>query len=171
MADTQETQTEREFYPTVSAIIIHAGKVLLRRDQQRYNWLPVSTHIGINETPIDALFRQVHFETGLPHNNLTLLLPYMDNLSLKRDEKESTTQPLPFDVDIFREGNGVHHHVDFGYILVSNTNELTPEADTPPELQWFTRDELEELMMTSKATVSRSLYALQRYEEQPPEKS
>lgn len=169
MADTQKNEIQREFFPTVSAIIVHGDKVLLRRDKQRYNWLPVSSHIGVEETPIDALFRQVRFETGLPDSNVTLLLPYMDNLSLDRDEKESSTQPMPFDVDIFREGSGVHHHVDSAYILISNTDELTPEADTPPELQWFTAEELEDLMMTSKATVSRALYALKRYAEKPPE--
>lgn len=169
MPETQEQPQQAEFYPTVSAIIVHEDKVLLRRDKQRYNWLPVSSHIDLHETPIDAAFRQVKYETGLPSNNLTVLLPYMDNLTLEREEGESSTQPLPFDVDIFREGTGVHHHVDFAYILVSNTDELTPEADEPPELQWFTAEELEDLMMTSKATVSRALYALKRCAENPPE--
>lgn len=168
MADTQQAAPAREYYPTVSAVIVHDGKVLLRRDQQIYNWLSPSTHIGIDETPIDALFRHVRLETGLPQNNLTALLPYIDNLSLERDEKESVTQPLPFDVDIHQAGQGGHYHVDSAYILVSNTNELTPEADTPPELQWFDADELEELMISSKATISRALYALKRYEENHP---
>ncbi len=169
MADQQEAEAKREYYPTVSAVIIHNNKVLLRRDEQHYNWLSPNTHIGIDETPLDALFRQVRLETGLPQNNLVALLPYMDNLTLERDEAESTTQPLPFDLDIHQVGQGSHFHVDSAYILVTNTNELTPEADVPPELQWFSRDELEDLMMTSKATVSRALYALSRHEENPPE--
>lgn len=169
MAESQKTEITREYYPTVSAVIIHGDKVLLRRDEKNYNWLSTNTHIGVDETPIDALFRQVRFETGLPQNNLTAMLPYIDNLSLERDEK-SATQPLPFDIDVHQVGTGNHFHVDSAYILISNTDELTPEADTPPELQWFTREELEDLMMTSKVTVSRALYALTRYKENPPEK-
>lgn len=170
MADQpQQYVAEREYYPTVTAVIIHEDKALLRRDETQFNWLSPSTHIGIDETPIDALFRHIRTETGLPQNNLVALLPYIDNLSLERDESESTTQPLPFDIDIHRVGQDKHHHVDSAYILISNTNELTPEADTPPELQWFDAEELKELMMTSKITVSRALYALKRYKENPPE--
>lgn len=169
MATTDTTQPAREHYPTVSAIIIHNNKVLLRRDEQRYNWLAPSTHIGIDETPINALFRQVRLETGLPQNNLTALLPYIDNLTLERDEAEGVTQPLPFDVDIHKVGQGNHYHVDSAYMLVSTTDELTPEADTPPELQWFSEEELDDLMMTSKITVSRARYALAKHRENPPE--
>lgn len=167
MADTKAADEAPEYYPTVSAVIVHGDKVLLRRDEQHYNWLSPSTHIALDETPIDALFRHVRLETGLPQNNLTALLPYIDNLSLERDEKEGVTQPMPFDLDIHKVGQGNHFHVDSAYILVSNTDELTPEADTPPELQWFTEEELTDLMMTSKATVSRALYALKRYKENP----
>lgn len=167
--NTQQYTPEREYYPTVSAVIVHDDKVLLRRDENQFNWLSPSTHIGIDETPIDALFRHVRTETGLPQNNLVALLPYVDNLSLERDEPDSVTLPLPFDVDVHKVGQGKHFHVDSAYILVSNTNELTPEADTPPELAWFSAEELEDLMMTSKTTISRAHYALKRYKENPPE--
>lgn len=166
---TQQYVPAREYYPTVTAVIIHKDKVLLRRDEKQFNWLSPSTHIGIDETPIDALFRHVRAETGLPQNNLVALLPYIDNLSIERDESESTTQPLPFDVDIHRVGQDKHFHVDSAYILVSNTDELTPEADTPPELEWFSAEELEDLMLSSKATIGRAHYALKRYKENPPE--
>lgn len=167
--DTSDTaKPARENYPTVSAIIIHDNKVLLRRDEQRYNWLTPNTHIGIEETPIEALFRQVRLETGLPQNNLTALLPYVDNLTLERDEAEGFTQPLPFDIDIHKVGQGNHYHVDTAYILVSTTDELTPEADSPPDLQWFSEEELGDLMMTSKITISRARYALEKYRENPP---
>lgn len=163
---TATAEETREYFPTVSAVIVYEDKVLLRRDEQQYNWLSPNTHIGIDETPLDALFRHIRLETGLPQNNLAALLPYIDNLSLERDE-QSNTQPLPFDLDIHKVGQGEHFHVDSAYILVSNTDELTPEADTPPELQWFTEEELQDLMMTSKTTVSRALYALKRHKENP----
>lgn len=163
-----QTTPTREHYPTVCAVIIHDDKVLLRRDEQHYNWLSPSTHIGMDETPLDALFRQVRLETGLPQKNLTALVPYVDNLTLERDENEGTTQPLPFDVDIHRVGQGNHYHVESAYILVSSTDELTPEADTPPDLQWFNEEELEDLMMTSRITVSRARYALAKHRDHPP---
>lgn len=165
MADTEPHQNE--FYPTVSAVIIYDNKVLLRRDQQRYSWLSPNTHIGIDETPLDALFRHVQAETGLRQDYLTILTTYADNMTLERDEAEGSTQPMPFDLDIHRVGQGNHVHVDSAYILVSATDELTPEVETPPELQWFGVDELEALMLTTKITVSRALYALRKHAEEP----
>ncbi|MFZ1361216.1 MAG: NUDIX domain-containing protein [Candidatus Saccharimonadales bacterium] len=170
MADIQENQPVTEYYPTVSAVIIHDSKVLLRRDEQSYNWVSPTTHIGVDETPIDALFRQIRLETGLPQNNLTGMLPYADNLSLERDEG-SVTQPMPFDVDIYQAGQGGHFHVDSAYIVATNTDELTPEADTPPTLEWFTAEELGELLATTKTTVSRALYALSHYQKNPPKET
>lgn len=167
MATPDTHHAHNEFYPTVSAVIVHDGKVLLRRDQQRYSWLHPSTHIDLHETPLDALFRHVQQETGLRSQHLTNLVVYTDNLSLERDEAEGTTQPLPFDVNVQQEGNGTHFHVDSAYILVSNTNELIPESETPPELQWFDTEQLEELMLTTKITVSRALYALTRHADNP----
>lgn len=155
-------QQPDELYPTVSAVIVHGDKVLLRRDQQIYSWLSPNTHIGIDETPLDALFRHVRAETGLRQDYLTVLATYADNMSLERDEAEGSTQPMPFDLDIHRVGQGNHVHVDSAYILVSTTDELTPEIDTPPELQWFDADALGDLMLTTKITVSRALYALQK---------
>lgn len=169
MAETDHTHTHDEFYPTVSAVIIHDDKVLLRRDQQHYSWLSPSSHIDLHETPLDALFRHVQRETGLRHQHLTVLATYADNMSLERDEAEGFTRPMPFDLNIQREGNGQHMHVDSAYILISSTDELTPEVDTPPELQWFNAEQLEELMLTTKITTSRALYALKKYKENPPQ--
>lgn len=169
MATPDTTPAQDEFYPTVSAIIVHNDKVLLRRDQQRYNWLNPSTHIDLHETPLDALFRHIQMETGLRPQHLTVLVPYADNLSLEREDSEGYTKPMPFDVNIQREGSGNHMHVDSAYIVVSSTDELTPEIESPPELQWFNTEQLEELMMTTKITVSRSVYALNKYRENPPE--
>lgn len=161
MAKTEQQQDEH--YPTVSAVIVYDGKVLLRRDQQRYSWLSPNTHIGVDETPLDALFRHVQAETGLRQEYLTILATYADNMTLERDEAEGSTQPMPFDLDIHRVGQGSHVHVDSAYILVSTTDELTPEVETPPELQWFSVDELEDLMLTTRITVSRALYAIERH--------
>lgn len=169
MATSDNPQTNDEFYPTVSAVIVHEGKVLLRRDQQRYSWLSPSAHIDLHETPLDALFRHVQMETGLRPQHLTILAPYADNLPLERDESEGITKPMPFDVNIQREGNSNHMHVDSAYILVSSTDELTPEVETPPELQWFDTEQLGELMLTTKITVSRAIYALKKYQENPPQ--
>lgn len=163
MAATEQPQDE--LYPTVSAVLLYDNKVLLRRDQQVYSWLSPSTHIGIDETPLGALFRHVQTETGLRQEYLTVLATYADNMSLERDEAEGSTQPMPFDLDIHRMGQGNHVHIDSAYILVSTTDELTPEVEAPPELEWFDAEQLGELMLTSKITVSRALYALQKHTE------
>lgn len=168
MANTTPAQLAAEYYPTVSAVIVHGKKVLLRRDEQHYTWLSPSTHIGVDETPLDALLRLVKLETGLREQNLTALPTYQDNIALERDETEGTTQTMPFDVDIHREGRGNHFHVDSSYIFISNTDELTPEADKPPELRWFDAEELGDLVLTTKITMSRALYALNHHAKNDP---
>ena len=170
MAQPDTEHPTEEYYPTVSAVIIHEGKVLLRQDRQRSQWLTPSTHIAPNETPLDALFRHVRYETGLTQSYLTSFLPYADNLTLERDETEGITQPLPFDVNIHQAGQNGHYHVDSAYILISSTDELTPESDTPADLQWFSKEELDELLLTPKITISQALYALSKSKDHPVEK-
>lgn len=154
-----------EFDYTVSAIIIHDDKVLLLLHHKLQMWLPPAGHIELNETPLEALFRETEEESGLTPDNLTLVTPYSDNLRFARDEDKSITQPMPFDIDIHAFGSTNHRHIDFAYILSSDTDIVTPEADGAQELRWFTLEELASLDQTPKSTYSRTNYAMQQIKE------
>ena len=49
----------------VAAYIIHNNKVLLIHHQKLDLWLPVGGHIDQNETPDDALLREIREEVNL----------------------------------------------------------------------------------------------------------
>lgn len=153
-----------EYYPTVSAVIVHSNKTLLLLHAQHNLWLAPSGHVFLNETPIDAVYRQTATDTGITDNYLKLLLPYSDNMTFERGDTNSTTQPMPFDINVFSEA-GTHYHVDYGYTLVSTTDEITAKSEVASEARWFTEEELDDLLLTTKSTISRAKYALRQARE------
>ncbi len=157
--------TDSQYDYTASGVIVHEDKVLLLLHHKLNLWLPPSGHIELDETPLQGLFRELEEETGLKQANLTLVLPYNDNLKLTRDEGRNLTEPLPFDIDIHPVGDAGHRHIDFAYILMSNTPEFTLEEGGATEMRWFSADELEGLSPTVTSTKSRALYALERAKE------
>lgn len=157
-----------EYYPTVSAVIVHDNKTLLLLHAQHNLWLAPSGHVFLNETPIDAVFRQTLADTGLTDNYLKVMVPYSDNMTFEREDTNNTTQPVPFDINVHSEA-GNHHHVDYGYILVSTTDEITAKSENVSEARWFSEEELDDLMLTSKPTISRAKYALRQARENSPE--
>lgn len=159
MSDNQPEGNE--YYPTVSAVIIHDNKTLLLLHTQHNLWLAPSGHVFLNETPIDAVYRQTAADTGITDGYLKVLLPYSDNMAFEREDTKSTTQPIPFDINVYSEA-GTHYHVDYGYMLVSSTDEITAKSEVASEARWFTEEELEDLVITTKSTISRAKYALRQ---------
>ena len=160
-----EIQTENiEYYPTVSGVIVHEDKVLLVLSETLGLWLAPNTHTGVNETPLDSLYRQIKDDADLELNDLTLLPVYTENLTIERDEQEGVTQSMPFDVDIHKVGSNGHHHVDSAYILVSDTGVVSPGSGR--QVQWFDEDELDGLAITTEATKGRAKFALKKAQAQ-----
>lgn len=114
---------------TVSGVIIHKDKVLMVLHHKLQLWLSPGGHIELNETPLQALYREIEEETGLTKDQLTLITPYTDNLLFTRDEGRNSTEPIPFDIDIHPLGDEGHRHIDFGYILRSDTDEVRLEVE------------------------------------------
>lgn len=154
-----------QFDYTASAIIVHNEKVLLLMHHKLNMWLPPSGHIELDETPLEGLFRETEEESGLTPDNLTLVTPFSDNLRFERNKDGSLTQPMPFDIDIHYVGDTGHRHIDFAYILVSDTSDVTPEKGGSQQLKWFSLDEIRNLADTPKSTASRAEYALKQVKE------
>lgn len=157
--------SDSEYDYTASAIIVHDGKVLLLNHHKLNMWLPPAGHIELDETPLEALFRETEEECGLTPDDLTLITPYSDNLRFARDDGKSHTQPMPFDIDVHSIGDSGHRHIDFAYILVSTKDSVTPEVGGSQDLRWHTLDEIRTLTNTPASTYSRAEYALRQAKE------
>lgn len=157
--------TDSQYDYTASGVIVHDNKVLLLLHHKIKLWLSPAGHIELDETPLEGLFREVEEETGLTPDNLTLVTPYTDNLSFDRDSATNITQPMPFDIDIHAVGEDGHQHIDFGYILISDTAKVTLEKDGATDMRWFTLSEIESLSPTNNSIRSRAAYALRQVQE------
>lgn len=157
--------TDSQYDYTASGVIVHENKVLLLLHHTISLWLHPAGHIELDETPLQGLFREVQEETGLKQEDLTLVLPFTDNLQLARGKDRNSTEPLPFDIDIHPVGDSGHKHIDFGYILVSETPDFVLEKDGATDMRWFSAEELSQLTPTVESVKSRSLYALERVKE------
>lgn len=147
---------------TASAYIIYEEKVLLLLHKKLQIWLPPGGHIELDESPLEALYRETFEETGLAKENLTLTTPHTENLSFARDAGTNRTEPLPFDIDIHPVGDNGHKHIDFAYIFTSNTNQIRQEEEGADEIAWFTLAEAEQLQSLPLSSLSRAKYALQQ---------
>lgn len=157
--------SDSQYDYTASGVIVHKNKVLMLLHHKLNLWLPPAGHIELDETPLEGLFREVEEESGLKPDNLTLVTPYTDNLSLERDPDLNVTQPVPFDIDMHAIGTDGHRHIDFAYILISDTDHFTPEEGGSTTMQWFTLDEINNLSPCRTITKSRAAYALKQVQE------
>lgn len=153
-----------EYDFTVSAVIVHGTKILMLFHRKLQLWLTPAGHVELTETPIEALYREVQEESGLSREHLTLVSAQTANQSFERDDANKG-EPVPFDVESHPVGTEGHRHVDFGYVLQSNTDEIVREEDAAEQLQWMTLDEIEQLSPMPKIIHSRARYALQLIQE------
>ena len=117
-------------------LFIKSGKILLlRRKNTGYmdGWygLP-SGHIEDNETPVQALKREVKEESGL---NIEIV-------KLTNHKKYPTAEILPAPYGISLHSVGDHHHMDMRYICTLKGNK---KLNGTEECKWFTLAEIKSL--------------------------
>ncbi|MFW5888442.1 MAG: NUDIX hydrolase [Patescibacteria group bacterium] len=93
---------------TASALIIHKGKALLVYHKKLNVWLYPGGHVENNETPDEALLREVKEETGLDVE----IISFKDN-SLADEKNDVASLHLPYAVLCERVGD--HYHNDLIY--------------------------------------------------------
>lgn len=146
---------------TVSAFIIHEGKILLLHHKKLGTWLQPGGHIELDEDPEEALYREVFEETGLSREQLTL----METSSSRPSAPDSKNLPLPFDMNVHRFGNDpIHKHIDLSYILRAKTDVINQNVTESNKLQWFSKKDIE--VMKNKLLpdiYERALFVLQRF--------
>lgn len=148
-----------EFDYTVAGYIIHDNKTLLIKHKYLPIWTAPAGHIEITQSPLDALYTEIHEEAGIPRESLTLIETQPRPLSFRRNP-EATELPLPFDFEYHPIIDG-HRHINLSYILTSSTNHVEPGPGESHTFKWFSADELHNFDDTNDSVKSAALYAIE----------
>ncbi len=119
---------------TVGGYIIHEKKLLLIFHKKLQIWLPPGGHIEPNETPDEAVKREVKEEVNLDIE----LLQYNRVFSGKNVREECA---LPFHTNVHNVGD--HDH--YGLFYLCKPKDITQLKANPEELEryrWCTSEEL-----------------------------
>jgi 8-oxo-dGTP pyrophosphatase MutT (NUDIX family) len=124
-----------KFDYTVTAYIVHEGRVLLILHKALKLWLPVGGHIELDEDPITALFREIKEECGL---EVKLL-----------HETPSTNDPRVVDLPVpaFLDHHAItdtHRHINFVYFARAASPKHVWNKDEHDDIRWFTETELDD---------------------------
>ncbi len=118
----------------VGGYIINGNKVLLVHHKFLGMWLPVGGHIDKDETPDDALIREVKEE-------LNLDVEILNNQDLPVNGKIKRNLANPFYVNVHNVGD--HDHCGFFYICkVKDISILKIEKKELNDFNWFTKEDL-----------------------------
>ncbi len=126
-----EQNSVRHF--TATAYVIDDDKVLLVNHKKLKLWLPVGGHIEENETPIQAVKREVKEESGLDIE--------IFKLANHKDEYP-TAEILPAPYGISLHSVGDHQHMDMRYIgKIKGSKNLSGSE----ECKWYTLEQVNSL--------------------------
>jgi 8-oxo-dGTP diphosphatase len=118
---------------TVGAYIIHDNKVLLVHHNKLNLWLPVGGHIDSNETPDNALMREVKEET-----NLDVELFDFSQIPLTNAKNHA----LPFHTNLHSVGD--HGHYCLFYLCITKDSQKLKINHELKGAKWFSLKDLEQ---------------------------
>jgi 8-oxo-dGTP pyrophosphatase MutT (NUDIX family) len=119
----------------VAGYIIHKGRVLLVHHRKLDRWLPPGGHIEANETPDQALRREVREELGI---SIALLM----QAPVPQQGNVRKNLALPFHVNVHPVGD--HDHCCLFYLCKPINPEQISINNELKDARWFSRDELAE---------------------------
>ena len=117
----------------VAGYIFNEDKVLLIHHKKLDLWIPVGGHIDKDETPNEALLREVKEEVGIDVDILN-----KSDISLKGNIKNGLA--APFYVNVHSVGD--HDHCCFFYICKLKNNKKIKINKEIKNFNWFTKKDL-----------------------------
>jgi len=106
----------------VEVLIVHKGKVLLRKHDKYGIWLSVGGHIELDEDPNQAAVREVKEEVGLD-------IELIGSRLFEHDEANRRELISPIGLNRHHI-NPAHEHIAFIYFGKSATDKVIPEKET-----------------------------------------
>ena len=123
-----EENSVRHF--TATAYVTDGDKVLLVNHKKLKLWLPVGGHMEENETPIQAVKREVKEESGL---DVEIVKP----ANHKDEYTAAEILPAPHGISLHSVGD--HQHMDMRYIGIIKGSKILNGTE---ECRWFILDEI-----------------------------
>lgn len=123
-----------------SGYLVKEGKVLLVHHNKFDKWVPPGGHFEIGETPDQTLVREFLEETRL---NIEVVPAYPSAFS---GDSNATPIPMPFHIDLEREGFDVPHIGFFFYVKTNNDlNAIKHQQEELHNYGWFGLEDLGKL--------------------------
>ncbi|MFH0835744.1 MAG: NUDIX domain-containing protein [Candidatus Micrarchaeota archaeon] len=132
---------------TVGACISFNNKILLLRHTKLNKWLFPGGHVDANETPDQAVLREVKEECGLDFK--------FSQYSTINDTE--LRHAVPFHANVHNVGD--HDHYCAYYLGTVDDPEVTKNKEST-DLKWFTLDEVKALDNVPETVRNMAVYAL-----------
>ena len=117
----------------VAGYIFHKDKFLLIHHRKLDLWLPVGGHINENETPDEALLREIKEEVGIDAEIIN-----NNDLAVEGNAKKNLA--IPFNVNVHSAGD--HEHCCFFYVCRANNINNLKINDEIKNFGWFSKSDL-----------------------------
>ncbi len=120
-----------------SGYLVRDGKVLLVHHKKFDKWTPPGGHLEENETPDQALIREWKEELDLDIG----ILPAHE--SAFSGDANATPVPMPFHINLEREGFDVPHIGYFFYVRLEDSDQIITVLESElHDAKWFSKEEL-----------------------------
>ncbi len=138
---------------TVGACIVYNGKILLMHHRKLNKWLFPGGHIDQNETPDNAILREVKEETGL-------VLKFINFSELKQSPEEIEKLALPFHANLHNVGD--HDHYCSYYLGTVDDPNFVKNHESK-DLKWLGIEELEKLENLLPSIKQMAILAIEKH--------
>lgn len=145
---------------TADAFIVDTEtKTVLLRMHEKYNmWIHVGGHIELDETPEQAVLREVKEEVGL---EIALWRDYAHDETFPRGYSQTPVLP-PYHMNI-HDVDETHRHLSYIYYAKAITKDIVEsENEKSGGVKWWTKEELENTKEVRPETVWYALDALSK---------
>jgi 8-oxo-dGTP diphosphatase len=123
-----------------SGYLVHEGKVLLVHNKSNNKWVPPGGHLENDETPDQAVIREVKEETSL---DVEIISAYPSAFS---GDNNSTPIPMPFHLDVVREDFDSPRIGYYFYVRTKGNPEKIILLDSEAySFGWFSESEINNL--------------------------